>query len=395
MIKLLLQISFLFVVLNTFIQCTESSKTLAGGASETEASIQVSVINLDGQAAPKAKLWIHDRVLVSEAIDSTVCDNQGICSFNSIQPGSYLIRSEFEQSMSMVELNITHSGDSVPTAFLQLAPPSQIKIESYQINHDDSIIRIGIAGFNRWDTIQVDQAWTSPSIPIGNHIIIIESSLESIQLTTQVNDTITLLSTTTEIESPPVHYILDDFYDRGDQTDWSIANNLIDETWQFQGEISINGGSDAYTKSATNSPHTFYNFLSLPVNWGNIQEYFVRLDTTMAGGIITPVNLDSALLPTVEPYLDLVTSFYTTQSQPFTHLDSVSLILYTDGTDDFQVIAFDSNQEVINRSNRVGTSKGWQWTTLHFSQINSQIRQLGFRNFGESTGMGYIVIHGR
>ena len=395
MIKFLFQISLLFVVLNAFTQCTESSKTLAGGASETEAGIQVSVINLDGQAAPNAKIWLHDRAIVSEAIDSTLCDNQGICSFDSIQPGSYLIRSEFEQLMSMVELNISDRRDSVTTAVLQLAPPSQIKIESYQINHDDSIIRIGIAGFAHWDTIQVDQPWTSPIIPIGNHIIIMESSLESIQLITQVNDTIAILSITTEIESPPVHYILDDFYDRGDQTDWSIANNLIDETWQFQGEISINGGSDAYTKSATNSPHTFYNFSSLPVNWGNIQEYFVRLDTTMAGGILTPVNLDSTLLPSVEPYLDLITSFYTTQSHPFTHIDSVSLILYTNGTDDFQVIAFDSNQEVINSTIRVGTSGGWQWTTLQFSQINSQIRQLGFRNFGENTGMGYIVIHGR
>ena len=393
--NLLFRLTLVFLTLNFFTQCSENNSTLAGGASETEAGFQVSVLNAEDKPASLAKVWIHDRSLVSEAIDSTFCDAHGICNFDPLPPGSYLVRSEFEQLMSMEELFITASQDSVPLTVLQLSLPSQIEIKSFDINSDDSLVRIGITGFGGWDTVRVDQSWESSLIPVGDHTLIIESTSEPILLTAPVSEEKLVITTTSEAEAPPVHYQLDDFTDQLKQSDWSFAEGLTEDTWQFQGELDLKGSSDALVKTEDNSISTFLKMSETDVIWGDVPDYYWTIDTANVGGVAIMAKLDSTLLPDNKPYLDLVTSFYSTQAHPFTQIDSVSLMLITEGAADFQMVAFNSKQEVIDSTERVGTATVWEWTTLHFNQINFQTRQVGLRLYGKSTAFTLIIVHGR
>ena len=181
MIKLINKITCLpiqsLMVVGAILACSENDH-VAGGASETEAGFEVAVVDQKGQVAPQAKVWIYPRLEISEPIDSTTCNQEGICHFESLNDGRYLIWSEYNHLMAMSDLTISNTPNKTTNdsqfVNLQLAPPTQITIKQTNYRSNNSLIRIGIAGHQQWDTLMVGELWQSNQVPQGEHILIIE-----------------------------------------------------------------------------------------------------------------------------------------------------------------------------------------------------------------------------
>lgn len=170
-----------FVVTIISLNCSEDSSDITGGASETEAGIQVSVIQPNGNPLPQAKVWVSHRNIIGEAIDELICNQEGVCHISGLPDGQYLLRSDSPNLTSMAELNIQATQATYPNILLQLEKPSTIQIESFPLNTMNSKIRIGVAGFNQWDTTSVNDSWTSGQIAQGEHILVVEG-LDEVQV---------------------------------------------------------------------------------------------------------------------------------------------------------------------------------------------------------------------
>lgn len=392
--------SKLLIAFMTFIvfNCSDDSTKVTGGGSETEAGIQVSVLNSLEQPVPRAVVHVYERNNIAAAIDSFQCDLQGICNLKGLKPKSYLLRSDLEDLMSMSPLNLEDSYDSNTVISLYLAPPSSIQITSFKLDSSVSLARIGIAGFDKWDTLATDSSWKSSNIPLGEHILIVEGIHDDFQYKFDLGtETLVLPSSqvfnSQEPHSQVAHIIIDDFTDRGKMSDWSQKEGLLGNLWQYQGEVEHNGKSDSYAKDQNNLITSFINLADEGINWSKVKTYFNDIDTSEVGGLIIPAELDSSLLPYQEPYLDLVMDFYSTDLQPFQKVDSISLVLMSIGSNDFQIVALDAEQQSIDHTERIGTQGYHSFVTLTFKGNHENIHRLAFRSYGNNIIYGYIVAH--
>lgn len=166
---------FIILVIAVIIfNCSEDSINIAGGASETEAGVQVSVIQPNGAPLAQAQVWVSDRNSVGEPLQEVICDQKGVCHISDLPDGEYLLRSDSSDFTSMAVINTQALEDTNPDILLQLENPSTIQIESFSLNTMDSKVRVGVAGFNQWDTTSVNGSWTSGPLAQGEHILLVE-----------------------------------------------------------------------------------------------------------------------------------------------------------------------------------------------------------------------------